>query len=192
MTHSRYLLAAFAMALSTAACDTPNPLGPAEAVNDDLTAVLASASSDPRDTQSGNSLFDRLAKEIPGFGGLYRNGTCSVAVVLTDMSHADQAERIVKAALEELTKRSCPEGVRVTSVQGKFTYIELQRWQAAGQELLRIRGVLAVKVNYQQNSLIVTIAARSVAAAVLEVLPKLGIPSEAVRFELGSTGTRGG
>ena len=191
MTHSRYLLAAFAMALSAAACDSPNPLGPAEAANDEITVVLASASSNPRDTQSGNSLFDRLAKEIPGFGGLYRNGTCSVAVVLTDMSHADQAVRVVKAALEELTKRSCPEGVRVNAVQGKFTYIELQRWQAAGQELLRIRGVLAVKVNYQENSLIVTIAARSVAAAVLEVLPKLGIPSEAVHFELGSTGTRG-
>jgi hypothetical protein len=189
MTHSRYLLTALALALSTAACDTPTPFGPAEAVNDDLTAVLASASSDPRDTQSGNSLFDRLAKEIPGFGGLYRSDICSVAVVLTDLSQAEHAERIVKAVLEELTRRSCPNGIRVQSVQGKFTYIELQRWLASGQELLRIRGVLDVKVNYQQNKLIVTIEARSVAADVQAVLPKLGIPSDAVMFELGRART---
>ena len=194
MTQSRYLLAAFALAFSAAACDTPTPFSPAEEVNDDLTAVLASASGDPRDTQGGNSLFDRLASEIPGFGGLYRNDVCSVAVVLTDLSGAEQAERLVKKAVEELVGRSCPNGVRVKAVQGKFTYHELQRWLASGQELLRIRGVIAVKVNYQQNRLIVTIAARSVAADVLAALPKLGIPTDAVMFELGrsgSTATRG-
>jgi hypothetical protein len=66
MTHSRYLLAAFAMALSAAACDTPNPLGPAEAVNDDLTAVLASASSIPAPLTLAIRCSIALAKEIPG------------------------------------------------------------------------------------------------------------------------------
>jgi TolB-like protein len=190
MTHSRYLLAALAIALSTAACDTPTPFSPAEAVNDDLTAVLASASSDPRGTQSGNSLFDRLAGEISGFGGLYRTDICSVAVVLTNLGNAEQAERLVKSVLEEIVGRSCPNGIRVHAVQGQFTYKDLQYWLSAGQELLRIRGVQGVKVDYQKNRLIVTIEARSVAADVIAALPKVGIPSEAMMFELGATRSR--
>ena len=185
MTHSRFQLATFALVLSVAACDMPGPIAP-DAQNDELTTILASASADPRSTtQGGNSLFDRLAAEIPAFGGLYRTDVCSVAVVLTDDTGQGAAVELVKAALNDIAGRSCPSGFRVQAVRGQFTYLELNRWLGASDRLLNIRGVTAVHVDYQKNRLVVTITGRSVAAEVLAALPALGIPAEAVAFEFG-------
>src|SRR5688500_10974903 len=110
MTHSRYLAGILTLVLSTTACEVGDMLSPDSEGGDAIEAVLSTASSvDPnRGGGNGSSLFDRLASEIPGFGGLYRTGTCAVAVVLTDPSGADHAIRTVKAALEPL--RGCPDG----------------------------------------------------------------------------------
>lgn len=193
MTHSRFRATALMLAVSLGACDSAQTMAPefSSSSDDGLTAVLASVNSaDPRTSGGGNSLFERLANEIPGFGGLYRAAQCSVAVVLTDMSQSDHAIRTVKAALEP--NRGCPNGIRVHPVQGKFTYIELQRYLAASRELLQIRGVLGAVVDFQQNRLVITISAREVAATVLEALPRVGIPSDAVVFQLGrSSNSRG-
>ena len=202
MTHSRYLAGILTLVLSTTACDVGDMLSPDSEGGDAIEAVLSTASSvDPnRGGGSGSSLFDRLASEIPGFGGLYRTGICAVAVVLTDPSGADHAIRTVKAALEPL--RGCPNGVRVEPVHGQFTYLELQRFfDAANRELLQVEGVVSIHVDYQKNKLVITIRAREFAAKVMEALARLNIPADAVALEVGSgsgrttsgpvTGTRG-
>ena len=202
MTHSRYLAGILTLVLSTTACDVAETLSPdSDAGNggDAIEAVLATASSvDPNRGGSNGSLFDRLAGEIPGFGGLYRTGICAVAVVLTDMSQADHAIRTVKKALEPL--RGCPDGVRVEAVRGQYTYLELQRFfEAANRELLQVDGVVSIHVDYQKNKLIITIRAREFAAKVMEAVARLNIPADAVALEVASgrtasgpvTGTRG-
>ncbi len=199
MTHSRYRAAVLVLAAFLGACDSANVSAPEFGTdsNDGLTSALAGggSSADPRGN-TGNSLFDRLANEIKGFGGLYRNDHCSVSVVLTDLSESDHAVRVVKAALEP--NRACPNGIRVHPVQGQFTYVELQRYLAAARPLFPardgsgIRGVLGAHVDIKQNRLVITIAAREVAQSVLEALPRLGIPTDAVVFELGRTSTRRG
>ncbi|MGH7462985.1 MAG: hypothetical protein ACREMA_18420, partial [Longimicrobiales bacterium] len=173
MTLSRFRAAALMLAVSLGACESAQTTAPEFSTSDDgLATILASVNSaDPRGAGSGNSLFDRLANEIPGFGGLYRNAVCSVAVVLTDLSQSDHAIRVVKAALEP--NRACPNGIRVHAVQGKFTYVELQRYLAASRELLQLRGVLGAHVDLQQNRLVNTIVSREVAATVLEALPRV-------------------
>jgi hypothetical protein len=188
MTHSRYLASTLMLVLSTAACDVADSLGPDTLGGnggDAIEAVLASVNSaDPnRGGGSNGSLFDRLASEIPGFGGLYRTGECAVAVVLTDLSRADHAIRTVKAALEPL--RGCPNGIRVSAVRGQFTYLELQRFfDAANRELLQIDGVISVKVDYQKNKLVVAIRAREIAAKVMEGAARLGIPADAIALDV--------
>src|SRR5262245_46128672 len=89
MTRSRFRAAALILAVGLSACESAQVVAPENSTGDDgLEAVLASVNSaDPRGG-GGNALFDRLAAEIPGFGGLYRNAICSVAVVLTDMSQS--------------------------------------------------------------------------------------------------------
>jgi hypothetical protein len=191
MTHSRYLASTLVLILSTSACDVVDSLGPDSNSTgaDAITSVLASVNDPTRGGGGDSSLFDRLASEIPGFGGLYRTGICSVAVVLTDLAQGEHAIRIVKAALEPL--RDCPNGVRVQAVRGQFTYLELQRFfEAANRELLRIDGVKSIKVDYQKNKLVITIRAREVADKVMAALPALGIPSDAVAFEVANSGGR--
>jgi hypothetical protein len=186
MSNTRSLAKLLVLAIMSGACNTIDTLAPPNHdASDPIESVLASVNSeDPRDGERGGpSLFDRLAAEIPGFGGLYRVDRCSIAVVLTDLTQAQHAIRVVKAALEPL--RGCPDGIRVQAVQGKFTYIELQRYLKASRPLFRIEGVVGVAINYEKNRLVVTVISREVAEKVLEALPRLNIPAEAVVFELG-------
>lgn len=187
MLRTRTLVAAFAIAGSLlAACDdVATPMEPAgnPLADDALALVMEEASSRASDRHGDRgSLFDRLAAEIPSFGGAYRVRHCAVVVVLTDGADADHAIRVVKAAVEPLVERTCPGGIRVEVARGQFTYLELQRWLHAGQALLRIDGVYGITVSYQLNRLVVTVASREIVRRVLAVLPELGIPQEAVTF----------
>jgi hypothetical protein len=174
-----------ALATLFAACDAAQVAGPEAPALDEV--LQASATSAPPGQQRGTSLFDELAEEIRGFGGLYRTGPCAVAVVLTDMSQADHAVQVVHAALAPLVAHPCPPGgVQVSAVQGQFTYLQLKAFLRASQPLLRIRGVLGTSIDYQLNRLVISVAARTVVPTVLEALPGLRIPAEAVVFKPGT------
>ena len=189
MTRSRFLGLAL-LALAATACDTDRIATPQLTDGEgDAVSMWLAAMTDADEAargSGGNSLFDRLAGEIAGFGGLYRNGPCAVAVVLTDMSEADHAIRVVKAALEQLT--ACGEELRVHPVPGDFTYVELVRYHIAARELLRIDGVRGAKIDYQLNRLVIFVASRRVAQQVIAALPELGIPLKVVVFQAGGRG----
>lgn len=165
---------------------------------EDPLASTLSAAAEGRGEGGGGSLFDELASEIAGFGGLYRDGPCSVVVVLTDMTEEKHALQVVHATLAPLVAKPCPGGVQVSAEQGEFTYLELQGFLAASRPLLEIDGVRGVRVDYQLNRLVVAVVSRRVAQSVLEALPGLGIPASAVAFETGGgtshqgRGSRGG
>jgi len=187
-------------AVFTSACDSdPFAADMSELVADDeLSAVLVeeSGSDDPRGTRDGadrsHSLFDRLAAEIPGFGGLYRTSRCVIAVVLTDGANVDEAVRIVHAAVEPLVLRSCPDGVRVEAVRGQFTYVELRRFLLASRPLNRIPGVSGARIDFMHNRLVIFVTSRRVAHAVTQVLPRVGIPERAVIFRPARESVRPG
>ena len=201
MLHSRSLRIAALSAIVLSACNDADTVAPSNEPDVELASLLsaesnASARSETDRASSGSTLFDRLAEAIPGFGGLYRTAPCVVAVVLTDLSNAREAVRLVRAAIEPRVKRSCPNGIRVEPVQGQFTYRELQAYLDAARPLLQLRGVTGVTVNYKLNRLVIFVAARSVVPSVLEALPRVGIPADAVTFQLSTrtrstTGTRG-
>jgi hypothetical protein len=193
MTRSRYLSAVLLLALSTGACDRADTLGPdtEDLSSDVIASVLSAASADPRNTGNpgGTSLFDRLAGEIKSFAGLYRNGRCSIVVVLTDLSESEHAIRVVKAAIEQLVGTACPDGVRVQATQGRFTYVELQRYLTASRELRGIRGFAGSHLDYQRNRLVISVLAREVVPTITEALPRVGIPVDAVVFQLAQSNT---
>ena len=116
-------LAVMASCLGVLACDEnisgPEPAPAQEQTLENLLAEGSTASSSEVDAPAGIPLFDQLAAQIPEFGGLYRNGRCSVMLVLTDLTHADRAEDIVQETLERILVRACAEGVRVDSVEGE-------------------------------------------------------------------------
>ena len=200
-------VAALVLSALFAACDAESPLAPDAPVfeGDALESELATSTAAPGargDNGNGNgngngggngngnggSLFDELAEKIPSFGGLYRNGRCAVAVVLVDMSEEQHAIHVVHAAIAPLIHHPCPGGPQVTAVQGQFTYLQLKRYLAASRELLDIEGVLRIHISYQQNKLVIMVASRAAAAAVIAALPGLDIPQAAVTFVMvGST-----
>ncbi|MCI0434257.1 MAG: hypothetical protein L0271_11565 [Gemmatimonadetes bacterium] len=188
-----------------AACDRVETTG-VDPSADGVDAVLPGnvlSSADPRNANGGGGipLFDRLASQIEGFGGLFRNSQCQVVVVLTNLSVAESAKKIVHDALRsQLGRGSCAEGLKVDAQKGEYTYKQLSAWLAAAGALIGkhdrstgitsgIRGVLGTAIDLQANRLVVTIASSEVAAAVLDALPRVGIPAVAVTFQIGRNTT---
>jgi hypothetical protein len=214
MIRTRYLATGLALALALTACDSVEPLALAPDANmpgDSLEIILAEASgershrdgsspttgADPHERPSGGTgddpherparvpLFDELAELIPGFGGLYRTRQCAVVLVLTAEADREEALYITRRKLAPLMERSCPHGYSLTAEAGEFTYLELRRYlSAAARPLMALRGVEAVRIDFQLNRLVIEVVSREVANRVVELLPELGVPVEAVAFQL--------
>lgn len=197
MYRSRLLGSVLVLALATTACES-DPLSldaSAQVADDELSSVLAaeSGSSDPRglrdNADRGESVFDRLAAQIPGFGGLYRSARCVVAVVLTAEADVQEAVRVVHDVVGPLVSRTCPDGIRVDPVRGQFTYVELRRFLLASRPLNNIPGVAGARIDFMHNRLVIFVTSRRVAHAVTQALPRVGIPERAVMFQpAGRTG----
>ncbi|HEX7090621.1 MAG TPA: hypothetical protein VF192_10845 [Longimicrobiales bacterium] len=197
MIRSRVLATALLLATGMAACSSDDVTDPANGgeYDDELAAVLAAAeatvSADSRDRRPRHPLFDELAAEIPGFGGFYRAARCVVVVVLTEEGDAQHAVRVASAALEPIARGACPDGLTVQTAPGKFTYNQLQRILAAAQDLLNIRGVVGMKLDFKANKVVILVASRDTVDRVLAALPRVGVPEEAVAFRPGRIdGTR--
>lgn len=176
-------VAAF-LVLSMVACDAGDPIGTSATADDAALQGLLEAATDARTPSPGNSLFNRLAAEVPGFGGLYRAGRCTVGLVLTAEADVEQAVALVTEALTTLLGRSCADQLVVTPVPGEFTYIELQRFLQAARPLVRSTGVVAVNVSYAQNRIVIAVVSSSVARRALEFLSAAGVPEQAVTFRI--------
>jgi hypothetical protein len=190
---------ALALAITLTACEATDSVDPsleAAAEADELSAMLSEATTDPETVDStatptavrgkGHALFDRLAAAIPAFGGLYRSAPCTIVLVLTDLTDARKAVRIVHEAVAPLVHERCRERLRINVAEGEFTYLQLLRFRRASRPLFEIRGVYAVKIDYHLNQLVFIVESRVVAAAVIEALPRVDIPREAVTFQLGA------
>ena len=197
MRSTRCLGLALTLAMTLGACEAADSMAPdtEEFATDALDSEIAFASTtdgtaDPRagGGGAGSALFARLAAEIEGFGGLYRNGRCSVVVVLTNMDLQEQAVAIVHDAVAPLVGRRCDGVLSVSAVKGDFTYVQLQRWLSNARPLLEIDGVVHLHIDYKLNRLVITVRSRRVIDIVLEELPRVDVPAEAVVF----TGTGGG
>lgn len=194
MMRTRILGTVLVLAVSSTACDS-DPLAldtTAASVDDELSAVIVAESGETdlrgsRDhADRSNSLFDRLAGEIPGFGGLYRTAPCVVAVVLTADADVQHAVATVQAAVAPMVVRNCPTGIRVEPVRGDYTYLELRRMLLASRPLNTIEGVGGARIDFRQNRLVILVSSRHVARVVLHALPRVGIPEEAVLFQRGN------
>lgn len=176
------------VAAAAAACDSAAPLGPSEALEsiDALDDMLASASGErSQETAEGSrgvSLFDTLAQEVPGFAGLYRTGRCAIVVVLTAEGDRAQALPVVRRLLTPILERSCGDAFTLRTQGGEFTYLELKRYLAAAAPVASMRGVNRPYLDFQLNGLVIPVASREVAEAVMGRLHELGIPRAAVVF----------
>lgn len=190
MKRTRSWAGVLMLGITLAACADGGPLAVADSAEfgSDALAALLSAETDGMTapghvtTPAGVPLFDRLAGQIPGFGGLYRAARCGVVLVLVGSRDVGAAVAIVRDAVEPLVAETCPNGIRVGVERGQFTYIELQRFLAVLLPLVDAEGVLRVNVDYSLNRIVIVVARRTVAVRVGNALPELGVPARAVVF----------
>jgi hypothetical protein len=124
------------------------------------------------------TLNERLAQQIPGFGGLFRQKDASIAVYLIDLSGERRARKVVQ--LERLR-----EGAKEAPLQflkGQYTYVELRRIHATIPNLGR--GISGYGPDISRNRYLIQITSEKEIAPVCAILRKAQLPLKAFIIEI--------
>lgn len=175
------------LALVLPACEESST-GPAtaDAIEEAALAAITDSGGLLEDTGPrggpGPALFDRIAAELPGFGGLYFT-RCDLVVVLTDRSQAPAATSLLHPLLRRyLARRGRPchdEGTIVVQ-EGQYTWTELSRYLPALRPLLQLRGVGRMGISVPENRIIVQVRTRELVPEVKAQAEQLGVPAGAL------------
>jgi hypothetical protein len=180
-------VAALALALTLPACEsTTEPAVTVEAIEDAAVEAIAESAGLVEDLAArggpGAALFDRLAGEIPGFGGFYF-ARCDLVVVLTDRTQGPAATAILTPLLRRYIARvgrQCHEGGSVVIQPGDYTWTELSRYLPALRPLLELRGVGRMGISIPENRIVVQVRTRALVAEVKAQAEALGVPPGAI------------
>ncbi|HEX2211370.1 MAG TPA: hypothetical protein VHG93_27040 [Longimicrobium sp.] len=162
----------FAAAVLAAGCaDRTSPAGPGEG------AVMGSIAS-PVPGMTIDERFVQMAREIPGFGGYYRDPQGNLNVVLTNPDAQGEAAR---AALASVLRAGRGRGMIMR--QGRFDFAQLQGWrEKVDPAVLGINGVAFTDVNEVTNRVEIGISDASVRDRVRQAVSGLSIPPAAIEL----------
>jgi hypothetical protein len=135
------------------------------------TEVLSYPSDSPR------SVSARVASRVPEFGGAYIDGQGYLTVYLTNLGRQEIAQR---ALINELLARG-RESPNMRMRYGQYSFAELWRWKTALRPLLTTSGVALLTVDERTNR--VRIATSGSTVALARLIPRFGVPREAVEIE---------
>jgi hypothetical protein len=154
--------------------------------------VLAACSEAPRlttpDVPDASLAFQQaeapdqstLARQIPGFGGLFLARDGVPTVYLTDVGQRGLAERLLGPYLRG--RGLLPAQLRV--VPGEYGYQQLSGWfDRVSPEALAVPGAVLVDLDEASNRVRVGVENAAAAASVRGVVARLGVPASAVTVE---------
>lgn len=119
----------------------------------------------------------RLAREVPGFGGLFLNDKGEPTVYLTDAGARGPAER----ALGSFLRGRGLAGPQLQVVPGQFGYLQLDDWfNRLSPEALAVPGAVFVDLDEASNRVLVGVEHAAAANAVRGVAARLGVPASAL------------
>jgi hypothetical protein len=126
--------------------------------------------------------LEQIAKENPGFGGLFRDpdDKSIVTVFMTDVSKREIAERAARASVSD------PESIReVRIVQADFAFTGLAVWyrQITKHMWAAVDEVKEASISEETNRIEIGLSDLSARDKVIKVLNELGIPMDAVRIK---------
>lgn len=129
----------------------------------------------PSYTDGARSISARVASRVPEFGGVYIDGRGYLTAYVTDLSRGTLTR---KTLINELlaTGRESPD-MRMRF--GRYSYIELWRWQNALRPLLA-NGVVLITIDERTNRL--QIATTGSPAALVKQVLRFGVPRDAVEI----------
>ncbi len=164
------VIAAGAIVFAAACGDVREPTAP-DASGDALAPRLSPPSEAPD--------IAWLARELPGFGGLFVDGDGVPTAYLTDPGEREAVE----AALGGFLASRGFEGSELRVRRGEFGYARLDRWfRGAAPEVLATAGVVFVDLDEASNRLLVGVETEAAGHAVRGVLARLGIPAAATEI----------
>lgn len=138
------------------------------------------------------SLFDELARQIPGFGGFWFDRRCNLNVVLTTPGEtAEVAKEVLAPYLRRFVEtHRCPDTATILVHPGDFDWISLSGWLRALSPAAGFRGVARIGISVPLNRIVVAVDGRQTAHEVLRLAAEVGVPAEAIKFTLAGTTDR--
>lgn len=129
--------------------------------------------------------FAHIANEVPGFGGMYRDKSGRLNVMMAESSlgpASRDATSEIRRTLRALGRDSADEPMILHAAEHDF--ITLSRWHVQMGPVLGVEGVVFTDVDESTNSLRVGIVSGTSESAVREALEQYGVPLEVVRLEI--------
>lgn len=135
-----------------------------------------------------------VATELRGYGGRYSDEFGNLHIQLTDMSYADEAKaKFASIGRSAAAGHGAPASPNAEIVvhQSRYDFNQLLRFKyLARPALLRMPGTVSLGIDISNNALHVGVRSQVTAARVTQTLTALGIPSDALRIELGAVAER--
>jgi hypothetical protein len=169
-----FLVAAVAFA---GACSDISPTAPIESgvIEPELFGGPVAA---PESFAGGiDNEFVRIAREVPGFGGLYFDESGALNIVVAGDAQQMSA-RDLGARLAGLGVSLDAQPVRMQP--GRYDFIQLNSMHRAVAEVLGLAGVVYTDADERANRVRVGVENQAAAASVERALAMMGIPREAV------------
>jgi hypothetical protein len=162
----------------------------------DMSAVSTKLSEAELKAATGRGIdaeFTRLARQIPGFGGMYFDKAGKLNVYLKAQRGAARAAEVagrlrsVAGATVQTRLRRDP---TIVTVAAAYDFNELLAWKGRLSGIFKVRGVAFLDVDESQNRLRIGLAPTASRRAVEQHLARAGVPRGAVIMSPSSMAER--
>ncbi|MBA3345257.1 MAG: hypothetical protein H0T44_08145, partial [Gemmatimonadales bacterium] len=150
-------------------------------------AIAATAQVQAKPGRGIDAEFTRLAKEIPGFGGMYydKSGRLTVQVVKPQAGAAarspDVVGRLRSVGGATVQRRLAQSGTAIVR-EAKYDYGQLQSWKGNLSKIFGVRGVVYTDTDEEQNRVRIGITPAASQRDVEQAVARAGVPRDAVVF----------
>jgi hypothetical protein len=150
----------------------------------DQSSAVGTAQLQVRPARGIDAEFVRLAREVPGFGGMHYDHGGRLSVYLKSQPGPAAGDLVarLRAAGGRAVQDRLGRSRNVVIQEAKYDYVELQGWKSRLGTLFGLRGVVFTDIDEGQNRLRIGIMPGASQRNVEQALARTGIPREAVIF----------
>jgi hypothetical protein len=167
------------------ACSDATITDPASA-GDTQAGLFRSAPRDPGQFAGGlDGIFLRMAHEIPGFGGLYFDGSGALNVVMAPSTMSAAQVPTAVASWAPLLGMDAAAARNVVIQQGRYDFAQLSEMRARTDAVVwGMAGIVFTDADEAGNRVHIGVENEQAAAAVARSVGMLGLPADAVTISL--------
>lgn len=184
--HALPLAAVVVAALVVGCTESDAPTSPQTA----MTGVSTTLSDAERQAATGRGVdgeFTRLARQIPGFGGMHYDKTGKLTVYMKPPAggaalRSSDVLTSLRAVGNAAVQQRLSKSPTVVTKAAKYDYTELQAYRARLSKIFSVRGVVFVDTDEEQNRLRIGIQPSANEQSVVRALAKAGVPRDVVVF----------